>query len=125
MKRIIIADDSGTARMITRRCMEVLGYRDADYVEVPDGQAALEAMQANPADLLITDLTMPRLDGIQLVRRITEDGHFEDTQIIVITSAGNPAKEKEIESMGAAILSKPISPAKLAAVLDPERKAWG
>ena len=37
MKKILVADDSGTARMFTRRCLEVLGYKDAEVVEVANG----------------------------------------------------------------------------------------
>ena len=49
MKRIIIADDSATARMFIRRCLEIIGLGDVEYVEVEHGKEALAA--ANPAEV--------------------------------------------------------------------------
>ena len=126
MNRIIIADDSATARMFTKRCVEVLGFKGTDCVEVEDGAQALEELRKEPADILITDLTMPVMDGTTLVKEIFGSGEFPNMRIIVVTSAGNPAKEEELGKYGAQIISKPISPAKLAAVLSAQQEeGWG
>lgn len=126
MTRIVIADDSATARMFTKRCVEVLGFKGADCTEVEDGALALEEVKKVPTDILITDLTMPVMDGTSLVKQIAESGDYPNLKIIVVTSAGNPAKEEELGRYGAQIISKPISPAKLAAVLSSQQdEGWG
>ncbi len=117
MNRIVIADDSGTARMFTIRCLEVLGYQGAETIECENGAEALQELQENQTDLLITDLTMPVMDGTTLVKLIADDDTVNVSRIIVVTSAGNLAKEKELSPYGVSIISKPISPAKLASVL--------
>ncbi len=116
--RIVIADDSSTARMFARRCLEVLGYQDADIIEVENGVKALSAVLVKETDLLLTDLTMPNMDGMQLVKIIAEDEVLQNLKLIVITSAGNSAKEKILSGYGAAVISKPVSPAKLAPILE-------
>ena len=121
MNRIIIADDSGTARMFTRRCLEVLGYKDIETIECENGAEALQLLRESPTDLLITDLTMPIMDGTVLVKTVGENDSIEVKRIIAVTSAGNPAKEEELARYGASIISKPISPAKLADVLSSEQ----
>jgi len=126
MNRIVIADDSGTARMFTVRCLEVLGYQNVDTIECENGAEALQNLKNKQTDLLITDLTMPVMDGTALVRMVSEDDSLDVKRVIVVTSAGNPAKEEELAKYGASIISKPISPAKLAAVLSSEKpETWG
>ena len=118
MKRVIIADDSQTARMFIRRCLEIAGLRDAQFVEVDGGESALKALEEGPADLLFTDLTMPGIDGTELVKRVRAEPRWSEMPIVVITSAKNPAKEEELLGFGAtAVLGKPVSPATVSQIL--------
>jgi len=118
MKRVIIADDSRTARMFIRRCLEIAGLRGAEFVEVGSGEEALAALSAGGGDLLFTDFTMPGIDGAELVRRVKADPKWKGLVIIVITSAKSPAKDAELMSLGAAaVLGKPVAPPAIAQVL--------
>ena len=115
MKKIIIADDSSTSRMFIKRCFEIAGWRDADFAEAADGQEALVLVKdSGNVDLLVTDLNMPNMDGEELLDAVKGDASLSGIPVLVITSAGNPAKEVELMAKGAlAILNKPISPANL------------
>jgi CheY-like chemotaxis protein len=63
------------------------------------------------ADLLVTDLTMPNMNGIELMRKISASPRLSGTPVLVVTSAGNVEQRKELIELGATrILSKPISP---------------
>lgn len=118
MKRVIIADDSATARMFVRKCLEIAGCRDAEFIEAGNGSEALEVIEGWGSDLLVTDLNMPGVDGVELVKKIRADKRYQNLPIIVITSANNPAKEKELVGLGAtAVLAKPISPATMVQIL--------
>ncbi len=111
MKRIIIADDSTTARMFIKRCLQIIGLGDAEIIEAEHGKEALAAAKAQPADLLLTDLNMPVMDGETLVKWVKASPKLGDLPIIVITSAGNPAKEAQLLELGAhRVLNKPVSP---------------
>ncbi|APG23697.1 MAG: response regulator [Syntrophotalea acetylenica] len=120
MKRIVIADDSATARMVIRRCLEIIGLGDAGMVEVPNGREALARLKEEPADLLVTDLNMPIMDGETLLKWVKGSPKLNHVPVVVITSAGNPAKEALLSELGAfAVLDKPISPATLLKKLEP------
>ncbi|ABA88452.1 response receiver CheY associated with MCPs of class 36H [Syntrophotalea carbinolica DSM 2380] len=120
MKRIVIADDSATARMVIRRCLEIIGLGDAGMVEVPNGREALARLKEEPTDLLVTDLNMPIMDGETLLKWVKGSPKLTDVPVVVITSAGNPAKEAVLSELGAyAVLDKPISPATLLKKLEP------
>ncbi|MEJ2199509.1 MAG: response regulator [Desulfuromonadaceae bacterium] len=111
MKRIVIADDSATARMFIKRCLEIIGFSDATLVEAADGKEALTKIKEAPTDLVITDLNMPVMDGETLIKWIVANPKINQVPVLVVTSAGNPAKEAELLALGAmAILSKPVSP---------------
>jgi two-component system chemotaxis response regulator CheY len=119
MKRIIIADDSATARMFIKRCLQIVGLGDAEFIEVEDGKQALEAAKEQPADLLLTDLNMPVMDGQTLVKWVKASPKLCNMPIIVITSAGNPAKEAQLLELGAyRVLNKPVSPPMLMDALE-------
>ncbi len=111
MKRIVIADDSATARMFIKRCLEIIGLGDAEIVEAEHGKEALAAAKAKPTDLLLTDLNMPVMDGETLLKWVKSSPKLMDMPVVIITSAGNPAKEQELLELGAErVINKPIAP---------------
>ncbi len=113
MKRIVIVDDSRTSRMFIRRCFEIACMDETDFHEAADGVEALALLKKIPEiDLLVTDLNMPNMDGEELLKAVKLDQTFDGLPVVVITSAGNPAKETELLAHGAlAVLNKPVSPA--------------
>lgn len=111
IKRIVIADDSATARMFIKRCLQIIGLGDAEMVEAEHGKEALTAAKAEPTDLLLTDLNMPVMDGETLLKWVKASPKLMDMPVVVITSAGNPAKEQELLKIGALkVINKPVSP---------------
>jgi len=118
MKRIVLVDDSRTARMFIRRCLEIAGCQGAEFSEAGNGKEALSLLKAGSADFdfVVTDLNMPVLDGKGLLKWIKGSPKLHDIPVVIISSSSNPALEKELKEMGAyAVLSKPISPPQLIA----------
>ena len=114
MKRIVIADDTKTARMFIQKCLQIAGMQDAEFVEAVNGREALEMVKEAPTDLLFTDHNMPVMDGMTLLKCIKASPKLHDLPVIVITSASNKAKDIEFKKFGAyQVLSKPITPATL------------
>ena len=110
-KQVLIVDDSTMSRMVLRKCMEMGGHEGVHYYEAANGVEALEILNANEIDLILTDLIMPEMDGEQLVINIKKSSKLRDIPIIVISSIANPASESKLLSLGASsILSKPLSP---------------
>jgi len=118
-KTILIVDDSATARMLIRRCVEIAGLPDAEFLEAGNGIEGLEVMSNKSVSLVFTDLNMPEMDGSEFLRAIRASDSYASIPVIVITSAGNEAREAALRQEGATvILSKPISPAIIASTLD-------
>ena len=119
IKKIVIADDSALARMFIRRCLEIAGLGDSEFSEANDGVEALQLLKEINADMLVTDLTMPNMNGIELLKRISASPRLSGLPILVVTSAGNEEQRKQLYELGATrILSKPLSPPKLVEAID-------
>ncbi len=132
IKKIIIADDSATARMIIKRCLEIAGFFDVQMIEANDGQEALSLAQENQPDLLITDLNMPNMDGRTLLKHVKASPRLNSMPVLVISSASNEAMEKELVELGAfAVVNKPITPISVSEALqnikeeDNQENQWG
>jgi two-component system, chemotaxis family, chemotaxis protein CheY len=119
MKTIIIADDSRTARMVTRRCLVIAGCEGTEFLEAADGQAALELVRKYDADLLVTDLNMPIMDGTALLRAVKSSPRHNDLPVMVVSSMSSQARIEELIKLGAfVVLPKPISPAAIMEALE-------
>jgi len=111
MKTILIVDDSNTARTIVRRCLEIVGFEDAKFIEAANGKEALILLKRELADLVVTDLNMPVMDGETFLKWVKGSQKTHDIPVVMISSARNSAKERQVLDMGAlAVIGKPISP---------------
>jgi len=120
---IIVADDSVTARMIVKRCLEIAGLSDATFLDARDGTEALELARNNKVDLLVTDLNMPKMDGLSLLKHIKASPRLSEMPVLVVSSLTNQAKIEELMSLGAsAILGKPVSPVDISEALEQIKK---
>ncbi len=110
-KRILIVDDSATARMIIRRCLEIAGFRDAEFMEAVHGRQALDILREERADLVFTDLNMPEMDGKAFIRRMKSSPRLNSIPVIVVSSMTNKKEEDDLRSRGVTvIIRKPFSP---------------
>jgi putative two-component system response regulator len=104
--RVLIAEDDPSNRDLLTHAVEVLGYH---VLAVADGEAAWEAVQAGLPDLILSDVTMPGLDGFGLCRRLKADPRTRLIPVILITGIGEEHKLEGIEAGADDFLGKPVS----------------
>jgi two-component system, chemotaxis family, chemotaxis protein CheY len=113
-KKILVADDSATARMIVKRCLEMVGFKGSEFIEAKDGQEALEMAESASPTLIVADLNMPRRDGESLLQALKSGTSTRAIPVVIASSAVNPVKNERLMSLGAmGIIAKPVSPATL------------
>jgi two-component system chemotaxis sensor kinase CheA len=96
--RILIVDDSITTRSLERSILDAHGFRTSVAV---NGVQALEILRSEGADLVLTDLEMPELDGFGLITAIRSDKKLKNIPVIVVSSRGGVADEKQGLLLGA------------------------
>lgn len=110
MARVMIIDDDPLVRYSLARVLEEEGH---EVLEEADGQVALRHFAGDPVDVVVGDVYMPLMDGIQFLMRVRET--FAETKIIMISGGGSLEADTVLvasSALGAdAVLSKPISPA--------------
>lgn len=109
-------DDSPSIRQMVGFTLRRPGF---DVVEAVDGQDALTQLQQRPVDLLVTDLNMPRIDGIELIRRVRTLPHCRFIPILFLTTESQPEKKAAARAAGATgWIVKPFTPEQLVAVVN-------
>ncbi len=104
MARILVVDDSGFQRKRTCRVLHRAGY---ETIDAPDGKAALESVERDAPDLVITDLNMPTMTGMEFLAAMQERGLT--LPIVVLTSdVQDTTREECIERGAAEVLNKPV-----------------
>lgn len=115
-KTILTVDDSATMRQMIAFTLQAAGFQ---VVEAVDGVDALERAGAGGFDLVITDINMPRMDGITLVQRLRALPAYRFTPILILTTeAGPEMKSRGKESGATGWIVKPFSPEKLVDVVN-------
>ncbi len=110
---ILIVDDEPNVRLMLRTALESAGYR---VLEAPDGLGALAQLRANPCDLILLDLRMPKLDGMETLSRLREGR--DTTPVVMLTAHGSIPDAVAAMKLGAIdFLTKPITPAELRSVV--------
>jgi two-component system chemotaxis response regulator CheY len=113
-KTILTVDDSATVRQMVGFTLRGAGF---DVVEARDGQDALTKL-TQPFEMVITDLNMPLLDGIGLIRKLRVHPTCRYLPIVVLTTESETAKKQEAKSAGAtAWIVKPFRQEQLLAVV--------
>jgi two-component system chemotaxis response regulator CheY len=104
-------DDSKTMRDMVSFTLRQAGYAVS---EAEDGQKALVALRTGAADLVITDLNMPNMDGISLIRALRREAKYRTVPILMLTTEADATKKAEGREAGATgWIVKPFSPEKL------------
>ncbi|WP_319801882.1 response regulator [Azospirillum canadense] len=114
-KKVLTVDDSRTMRDMVAFTLKGAGY---DVVEAGDGQQALTLIGTNKVDLVITDLNMPVMDGLTLIRRLRATPAHRTLPILMLTTEADESKKAEGRSAGATgWIVKPFNPDKLISVV--------
>jgi two-component system, chemotaxis family, chemotaxis protein CheY len=113
--RIMTVDDSASMRQMVSITLKGAGY---DVVEATDGRDALEKMENHSIHMLITDINMPNLDGIGLVRKVRSHAVYRFIPIILLTTESQGSRKQEGKTAGATgWIVKPFKPDQLLGVV--------
>ncbi|MBT0663979.1 response regulator [Geobacter pelophilus] len=112
MANVLIVDDSSTMRKIISRSLRQAGLPVDDIFEAGDGIEGLNALSANKVDLVLSDINMPNMDGLEFIKALRANG--SKVPIVMITTEGGEDILKEAMNSGASdSIKKPFTPEQL------------
>lgn len=104
-KTVLIVDDSDDARELMRLMIEMLGQ---NVIEAADGSEAVEIAKNNGLDLILMDIAMPQMDGIEATKRIKQIKEAADIPIVMVTAHSQKYQSEALEAGAYEIVSKPV-----------------
>ena len=114
-KRVLTVDDSKTMRDMVAFTLRGAGY---EVREAEDGVKGLAALSGAPADLIITDLNMPNMDGLAFIRAVRGDPKYKTVPILMLTTESDASKKADGKAAGATgWIVKPFAPDKLVEIV--------
>ncbi len=112
---ILIVDDSASMRQLVTFALKDAGY---DVIAAVDGKDALGKVNGTKVDMVVTDLNMPNMDGIELIRQLRAGSTNKYTPVVMLTTESQDAKKQEGRAAGASgWIVKPFKPEKLISVI--------
>lgn len=114
-KTVLIVDDSTSMRQMVSFTLKEAGF---DVIEGSNGQEALDCVQGKNVSLVVTDLNMPVMDGMSLIRALRARAEFKFTPILMLTTESQQEKKLEGKAAGATgWIVKPFQPEQLLQVI--------
>ena len=115
-KSALVVDDSTSIRQMVTFTLKEAGF---DVIEGEHGQAALDNVAGKKVDVIVTDLNMPVMDGMTLIRQLRAKAEYKFTPILMLTTESQDAKKQEGKAAGATgWIVKPFVPEQLMQVIN-------
>jgi two-component system, OmpR family, response regulator MtrA len=109
---VLVADDDEDILTLVKAVLQREGH---EVIAVPDGAQALACVQAESPDLAVLDISMPELDGLEVLRRVRADAETRDLPVVLLSAQAQEADVARGYATGAnAYIKKPFSPRELA-----------
>ncbi len=108
---VLIVDDSASMRKVIRKILRISGFDLGEIFEASNGQEALEILESNWVDLILSDIHMPVMDGLTFLAELRKKEDFKDIPLVFITTESAEEKLNKAMSLGAqGYIRKPFEP---------------
>ena len=115
---VLIVDDSEVMRKIIRRTVNLSGFEIGMVFEAEDGEKALGMLHENWIDVVISDINMPVMNGVELLKKMKTIDSLSDIPVIIVSTEGRSERVEGILKLGAAgFITKPFKPEDIRCVI--------
>ncbi len=116
---VLIVDDSLAMRSVIKKTIKVSGFKVGEYFEAADGTEALKILADAWVDLVLTDINMPNMNGLELITKMHEDQILRSIPVVMVTTEGSEKSVQKSMEMGAkGYIKKPFQPEDIKRILN-------
>ncbi|MDZ4859028.1 MAG: response regulator [Candidatus Hydrogenedentes bacterium] len=116
---VLVVDDSATVRAIIVKTMRIANGNVSEIFEAGHGEEALQVLQEKWVDLVLTDINMPVMIGVELIKHMQANDAMKGIPVVVVSTEGSSTRMNELEAMGVrAYIRKPFTPEKMSEVVE-------
>ena len=117
---ILIVDDSATIRSMLKRTVRMIGLDVGEVHEAANGIEALAQLCEHEVAVMLVDINMPRMNGVQLLTRMKQNDRLKDIPVVIASTEGSQKRIDQLRELGVAgYVRKPFQPEQLREVLIP------
>ena len=116
--KVLIVDDFATMRRILKNILKQLGFKN--LVEADDGTSAWEVLESQDIDLIISDWNMPKMTGLELLKKVRADSKYKTAPFLMVTAEAQ--KQNVIEAVQAGVSNYVVKPFTAEAISDKLKK---
>ena len=108
---VLIVDDSSTMRAVIKKTIKVSGFKVGQFLEAGDGVQALKVLEDEWVDLVLSDINMPNMNGLELIGKMHADEILRSIPVVMVTTEAGDEKVKQSKELGAVgYIKKPFQP---------------
>lgn len=108
---ILIVDDSSSMRSIIAKIIKASGFNAGELLEAADGKEAMKVLASEWVDIVMTDINMPHMSGMELISEMKKDELLRSIPVLVVTTEGSDKRVQEAFKLGAmGYIKKPFLP---------------
>ena len=116
---ILVVDDSATVRAMITKTLGMAGLDLQEIHQAKNGREALDLLQTHWIDLVLTDINMPEMDGLEMVQTMAADGLLRTVPVVVVSTEGSETRIQELRQQGIrGYVRKPFTPEEVKAVVE-------
>ena len=115
---VLIVDDSASMRAVIKKIVTISGFQMDKCLEANNGREAMEVLSTNWIDIIISDINMPEVNGLELLEQLQKNETLKEIPVIMITTEGSTERMQEAFKLGAkGFVKKPFLPDEIKKVL--------
>ena len=116
---VLIVDDSSCMRAVIKKTLKVSGFNVGQFLMAGDGKEALKVLEGEWVDIILTDINMPNMNGIELLTEVKKDEMLKSIPVVMITTEGSDKVMQESIGLGAqGYVKKPFRPEEIKRILN-------
>jgi two-component system chemotaxis response regulator CheY len=116
---ILLVDDSATVRAVISKALKLAGVDINELYQAGNGEEALQVLEKEWVDLVFCDISMPVMDGEELVMAMNQNGMIESIPVVIVSSAGSEPRVARLKENGVKdYVQKPFTPERIREVVD-------